>query len=627
MRNALRDERIGNGKPIELHAMGNAASHVFFWFHGSADQVGHFYSWGVNMRGRKLALMIQVVSLCIFAILLAPPSSATTYYVDCNAGNDGNVGTSISAAWATLGKVNSSSFEPGDSILFNKGCIWRAQLVPPSSGSAGNPITFGAYGSGASPILNGSKLVSSWTLYSGSIYYSSVSWNPNMVFEGGAPLTLESGTGTMVAGSYYYDTGTSVLYVWMTDGSNPAGHTVEASYYPIVTAGPTNGNAGLVDIANQNYVTLNGLDIRETNYYGVRLHVANYVTVENSSFEYAYQNCITADEGGGGLTNSTNLTVTKNNFSFCGVNRPRTGGSEGVAINFAGIQTGLASGNSIRNGYAENIQINGGSSNITITSNIITNAVSIGIYVSAGYENGGDTANVVVSYNYVSTNADTAHPYVIGLETANNIIGVQMYENIGTCNGYTADGLLFGYNTALGAVIKNATVVNNSSYGCYRGVEAHGPTSDTSNVFKNNIWDATYPWWQADTNAANYSPDYEVLYNSGSSAVIKWLGTAYTLAAFQGAQSKMLHSVEGNPGFTSASSGDFSLQASSPAIDAGTNLGSTYQNGLSSDSVWPASVVTLNQNSFGKGWEIGAFVFGTVVSKPNPPTNLTSTIH
>jgi hypothetical protein len=531
---------------------------------------------------------------------------ATTYYVDCNAGNDSNPGTSTSAAWATVGKVNNSSFNAGDAILFNKGCTWRAQLVPPSSGSAGNPITFGAYGSGAAPILRGSSLVTSWTLSSGVIYYASVSWSPNMVFQDGVPLTLETNTGAMIAGSYFYD-GASRLYVRMTDGSNPSGHTIEASHFPIVTAGPTGGSAGLVDIANQNYITLDGLDIQESNEYGVRVHIANFVTVQNSSFEYGYQNCITPDQGGGGLANSTNLTITSNTFSHCGVNRPRAGGTEGVAIDFAGIQTGIASQNTLIDGYGEGIQVNGGASNITITKNLITNGRFIGIYVSAGYVNGGDTTNVVVSYNKVAMIADNAQPYAIALETGSWIInGVEMYGNLGDCSGHVAAGLLFGF-TRTGA-IKNATIVNNTIANCYFGIQANGPTVDTSNVFKNNILDATYPWWLADTNESNYSPDYEVLYNSGGSNVVHWVDTDYTLAAFQNAKSKMVHSIEGDPKLTNAAGGDFTLQSSSPTIDAGTNLGSTYQNGLSSSSVWPASVMTLNQNSFGKGWEIGAFV-------------------
>ncbi len=52
---------------------------------------------------------------------------------------------------------------------------------------------------------------------------------------------------------------------------------------------------------------------------------------------------------------------------------------------------------------------------------------------------------------------------------------------------------------------------------------------------------------------------------------------------------------------------DFVLNPTSNLINAGTNLGAANQLGLSSASTsWPAN--TINQNSHGIGWEIGAFV-------------------
>ena len=48
-----------------------------------------------------------------------------------------------------------ASFHPGDSILFRRGDVWNESLAPASSGSAGNPITFDAYGTGAAPNLTG----------------------------------------------------------------------------------------------------------------------------------------------------------------------------------------------------------------------------------------------------------------------------------------------------------------------------------------------------------------------------------------------------------------------------------------------------------------------------------------
>lgn len=89
-------------------------------------------------------------------VAAATSLGAATYYVDSSNGNDTNAGTSPGAAWQSLAKVNSvSAFDPGDSILFVRGGSWSGQLAPQGSGSAGSPITIGAYGSGADPLLNG----------------------------------------------------------------------------------------------------------------------------------------------------------------------------------------------------------------------------------------------------------------------------------------------------------------------------------------------------------------------------------------------------------------------------------------------------------------------------------------
>lgn len=88
---------------------------------------------------------------------------ADTYYVDKTTGDDGDSGLTEELAWETINKVNISSFNAGDSILFKRGEIWREQLTVPSSGSDGSPITFGAYGSGADPIISGSDVVTTWT--------------------------------------------------------------------------------------------------------------------------------------------------------------------------------------------------------------------------------------------------------------------------------------------------------------------------------------------------------------------------------------------------------------------------------------------------------------------------------
>jgi hypothetical protein len=77
-------------------------------------------------------------------------------------GSDAAAG-SIIAPWATIAKVTGSTFSAGDSVSFNRGDVWREQLTVPSAGSAGNLITFGAYGSGVLPIVTGADLATAWT--------------------------------------------------------------------------------------------------------------------------------------------------------------------------------------------------------------------------------------------------------------------------------------------------------------------------------------------------------------------------------------------------------------------------------------------------------------------------------
>lgn len=86
----------------------------------------------------------------------------TTYHVK-NGGNDTADGLSDANAWATIAKVNGETFAAGDVVQFNRGDTWREELITPSSGSDGNPITFAAYGSGNLPIIRGDDAISGFT--------------------------------------------------------------------------------------------------------------------------------------------------------------------------------------------------------------------------------------------------------------------------------------------------------------------------------------------------------------------------------------------------------------------------------------------------------------------------------
>ncbi len=87
--------------------------------------------------------------------------SALTHYVDSVNGSDANLGVAPSSAWQSLAKVQNfitlNQLKPGSSILFARGGSWSGGLTLPSgiNGTAVAPITFGNYGSGALPVIDG----------------------------------------------------------------------------------------------------------------------------------------------------------------------------------------------------------------------------------------------------------------------------------------------------------------------------------------------------------------------------------------------------------------------------------------------------------------------------------------
>ena len=118
--------------------------------------------------------------LGILVLFLINGVYAANYYVSSSLGNDSYNGLSEATAWKTISKLNSMTFSPGDNILFRRGDIWREQLIVSSSGNSGNPITFGAYGSGEKPIISGANNYNStinWVNEQGNLWYISGIYN------------------------------------------------------------------------------------------------------------------------------------------------------------------------------------------------------------------------------------------------------------------------------------------------------------------------------------------------------------------------------------------------------------------------------------------------------------------
>ena len=129
----------------------------------------------------------------LLAPLSTASSLAATYFIDATGGNDANDGLTKQNAWQSLNKVNSYPFAPGEKVLFKRGARWRGSLTIPSSGTSDKPIVFGAYGDGPLPIIDATTLTAGWTALGNNRY--SLPWvipdtvlRPSVLIYGGDPL-------------------------------------------------------------------------------------------------------------------------------------------------------------------------------------------------------------------------------------------------------------------------------------------------------------------------------------------------------------------------------------------------------------------------------------------------------
>ena len=134
---------------------------------------------------------IRNILSTLFLLSLNTATYAVIYYVSPT-GSDANAGTSTSAPWATIDKVNllGVNLHAGDQVQFQRGGTFRGELLIQSSGTSSLPILIGSYGTGADPIFSGSKTVTGWTAYSGNIWRAPVTGTVAQVYVGGVRMQL-----------------------------------------------------------------------------------------------------------------------------------------------------------------------------------------------------------------------------------------------------------------------------------------------------------------------------------------------------------------------------------------------------------------------------------------------------
>lgn len=95
------------------------------------------------MKNRFLFILSAIILLQVVG---QDPILATDYYISPS-GNDKNDGITRTTAWATISKVNSKIFAPGDRILFESGKTFLGTLIldEDDGGSATNPLILSTF--------------------------------------------------------------------------------------------------------------------------------------------------------------------------------------------------------------------------------------------------------------------------------------------------------------------------------------------------------------------------------------------------------------------------------------------------------------------------------------------------
>lgn len=525
--------------------------------------------------------------LLMFVIMAWPISAwaGVTYYVS-NAnpvGSDSNSGSSPSSPWMTIAKVNESTFQPGDQILFNRGCTWREELTITSSGTSGNPITFGAYGTGSNPLISGADLIAGWTADGqANVWNATVTTKPNVVIFS-TTLGTSVATKSALIGNNQWFWASNTLSIYST--SNPG-----LAYTSPGVQASSRAHA-IVSSPNVNYLNIINIDIQASNDPNDGA-LSFQITSGGINYGLVVNNIVSQWSAGDGILFSAYPDVAQlvdSSISNCavsftgrmGINLYQTNASEG--------RENIIQNNEIIGWGIEGINARGNYS--IIQNNYLHDGGQVtipggGIHIYSGSSAEGTGSFNIVRYNFVSHSLGSGTDgYGIAVDQWCN--NNQIYYNIVS---YTDGPGIYGYDAGTLSILNNSVYspcVNTSGNNALEGgirLTGSGNHLSTGARIENNICvvlnpkayaiyvdSDTYPTPHVITNNLWYGPSGGNWYfwnTTGGNSLVAWESICGG------------HDFNATPLFTNGSGGfslptDFILQSGSPAIGAGTNLGLT----------------------------------------------------
>jgi hypothetical protein len=503
------------------------------------------YSSPQHLKSQFQATRRLVIALSLFIT----QAFGTTYYVSSSTGSDSNSGTSTSSPWKTITKVAGRSYTPGDFILLKKGDTWIGSnfsrtLTTLSKGLSGNPITYGSYGTGGTPVLDGK----------GSL---SIAINITKDFVTVTGLAIRNVTSALIR--------VNASNVSVTNNKLLNSHNSAVQIQ--------SGTNNLVD--NNQYSTAANWSQQNDTYSARTL----------GSAKFTHNTCDLRNVTSGSATCfsvwGSSTSTMQYNFVY--------GGSQGYSFKPVGGGKCLGpnqTGGLIADNYAEGVSsVNGDGEAIELTG-------------CSGHPQRG----IVVARNVLICKGGGAHHGTIdaiGSFYSSNAV-IQGNVIIGDCGAYpvtNAPNLMHFSSHSTGL-----SVYNNTMYGSGRSDQVAinvlpGSSVNAKNNIMGHLGKGIY------NQGGSASEDYNIYMAN--------VRTPYSRTSSGGHSKKST-----NPLFVVASptkANDVKLQATSPAIHKGTNLGSAYS------LILHPSATTSPYAAFDQsiaGWMIGAFGYAFPAATP-----------
>ena len=293
-------------------------------------------------------------------------------------------------------------------------------------------------------------------------------------------------------------------------------------------------------------------------------------------------------------------------------------GSPGAKVDGHVIGWQTASGLTVRNCYFKNfgsgivswISANGNESkNFDIRWNKFEGANANYCWSTGGYsivfqsDNSyieGKSGNITVAYNIIKNSFGTGTSEGVGIFSSRKESSVYIYNNV-------VDDCTISYKFS-------------QPQGLFQGYFKNNLSLNPRNYHIHSVQSAGLPIWEEDYNA--FYPVSEkkfYYYKPGglSAGILSFESYKATTLADDPRKINNQHSLAIYPKINR----NYTLQSGSPLIDAGTTI-SGYEDALHPTAAWPQSansgpVRKAQQNSFGTGWEIGAFVFDPQIAAPS----------